>query len=144
MDFYEVHNVEKAYIFRKAVASGASGFLDMELSGHGWVNSVRVRCATGDQAMLHIRPVVIIPQEIEIDLFAYAPGGDKFISGDDETIENAVRYEIENHAILRVYYENTDTDPLSDDAQLSVDIQVIYADFVEPENIIGPRRGRVV
>lgn len=144
MDFYEVQNTQKAYIFRKAIPSGASGYLDMNIVGHGWVDSVRVRCATGDQAMLHIRPVVIIPQEIEIDLFAYAPGGEKYISGDDETIENKVRYEVENHAVLRVYYDNTDTDPLSDDAQLSVDISIIYAEYSEPENIIGPRRGRVI
>lgn len=141
MNFKKKQNTEKTYIFRLAVPSGSSGKLEQLLVGHGYITAVRIRCAVGDGGKLHVRPVVVIPQEIEIDLFNYAKGGNRYVSGDDETVESAVRYEVENQALLRVYYDNTDTDETSDDGQLSVDITVAYNDIFEPENIIGPRSG---
>jgi hypothetical protein len=70
----------------------------------------------------------------------YAEGGDQYVSGDDETFPSSVRYEIENNAILRVFYTNIGEAGTAD-SQLNVDIGVTYFQIVEPENIIGPRRG---
>lgn len=140
MNYMEKLNTSKSYIFRKAVPANDSGHLIAPLVGHGIVTACHIRCAVGDEAKLHIRPVVVYPGEIETDIFNYAIGGDKYISGDDETIENQLSLEIENHACLKVYYDNTETDAASDPAQLSVDIEVSYFDTIEPENIIGPNR----
>lgn len=136
MNYETLKNVSKTYVFRKAIVAGESGYLDHELVAHGYVDSVRVRFAAGENGTLRIRPVVIIPQEIMIDLFAYAQGGDPYVSGDDETVASSVRYEIENNAILRVYYENTGVAG-SADSRINVDIGVTYFQFVEPKNIIG-------
>lgn len=137
MNFETLKNVSKTYVFRKMVPAGESGYMDVELVAHGFVDSVKIRFAAGENGTLRIRPVVIIPQEIQIDLLNYAEGGDHYVSGDDETVKSDIRYEIENHAVLRVYYENVATDPESADSQVNVDIGVTYFQIVEPANIIG-------
>lgn len=141
MNFESINNASKAQVFRKAVPAGESGFLDIKLRDHGYVDYVKIRFAAGENGTLRIRPVVIIPQEIIIDLFEYADGGDQYVSGDDETVTNSVKFEIESEAILRVYYENTALAGTVD-SQLNVDIGVTYFRIVEPENIIGPRSRR--
>lgn len=136
MNFEKQINASKSYVFRKAVPATTSGYLDSKLTAHGYVDNVRIRFAAGENGTLHLRPVVIIPQEIEIDLLSYADGGDRYVSGDDETIQSNVRYEVENDAVLRVYYENTGISG-SADSQLNVDIGVTYFQIVEPRNVIG-------
>lgn len=138
MRFETQRNTRQSYVFRKAVPAGESGYMDIDLVEHGFVDSVRIRFAAGENGTLQIRPVVIVPQEIMIDLFKYPKGGDKFVTGDDETIESNVQFEIENHAVLRVYYNNTG-EPESADSQVNVDIGVTYFQITEPKNIIGPR-----
>ena len=139
MNYEETKNKSETLIFRKAVPYGQKGYLDLPLSSHGTIDKVRVRFATGENGTLRIRPVVIIPQEIQIDLFRYADSGAPYISGDGEAIESEVRFEIENKAVARVYYENTSVDALSVDSVVNVDISVTYYSIIEPENIIGPR-----
>ncbi|MBR0596597.1 hypothetical protein [Sinanaerobacter chloroacetimidivorans] len=136
MDFERLINASKTYVFRKSVPAGESGFIEHSLVAHGTVENVKIRFAAGENGTLRIRPVVIIPQEIMIDLFTYAEGGDKYISGDDETVSSSVRYEIENNAVLRVFYENHG-EPGSADSQVNVDIEVTYFQITEPRNIIG-------
>lgn len=136
MNFEQVRNASKTYVFRKSVAAGASGYMDIDLVAHGVVDYVKIQFAAGENGTLQIRPVVIIPQEIIIDLFTYADGSDKYITGDDEKIESSVRYEIENHATLRVYYNNTG-EVGSADSRVNVDIGVTYFQITEPINIIG-------
>ena len=136
LDFERVRNAQKTYVFRKAIPAGGSGFMDVELVAHGHIDGVRVRFAAGESGTLHVRPVVVIPQEITIDLFVYADGSDRYISGDNETVESSVGCEVENHAVLRVFYENTG-EAGSIDSQLNVDIGVTYFQIVEPKNIIG-------
>ncbi len=138
---YEVlKNKSETLIFRKNVPSGASGYIDLPLLSHGVIDKVRIRFAVGENGTLRIRPVVILPKEIMLDLFRYASGGDQSVSGDSEEIETEVRHEIENKAIARVYYWNDATDPLADDSIVNVDIGVTYFSVIEQENIIGPRR----
>ncbi len=139
MRFETQRNTRQSYVFRKSVPAGESGFMDIDLVEHGYVDSVRIRFAAGEGGTLQVRPVIIIPQEIQIDLFKYPKDGDKYVTGDDETIVSEVQFEIENHAILRVYYNNTG-DPGTVNSQLNVDIGVTYFQITEPENIIGPRR----
>lgn len=137
MSMYEKHiNVSNTLVYRKAIPAGASGYLDIPITAHGYIDFVRCRFAAGEAGTLHIRPVAILPQEILIDLLVYASGGDKYLSGDDETIEVSIKKEVENHSICRVYYENTG-EPGSADSQLNVDIGVTYFELVEPKNIIG-------
>ena len=133
MNFEQLNNVSKAYYFRKTIAAGDSGYLDARLSAHGFVKSVKIRFAAGENGTLHVRPTVIIPQDIPIDLLSYADGGDKYVSGDDETTASTVKFEIENDAILRVWYENTGVGS----SFLNVDIEVEYFSIIEPANIIG-------
>ena len=133
MDFEQLNNVSRGYTFRKSVAPGDSGYLDAELSAHGFVKRVKIRFAAGENGTLHVRPTVVIPQEIPIDLLAYAQGGDKYVSGDDEEFSSDIKIEIENHSILRVWYENTGIGT----SILNVDITVEYYSIVEPRNIIG-------
>lgn len=137
-----MRNRSQAYIFRKAVPYSQSGYIEKALTSHGEVTKVKARFASGEAGTLHVRPVVILNGEIEIDLFEYADGGLQYINGDDEIVESDVRYEIENKAKLRVYYENTSTDALSADSMLNVDIGVTYYQVIEEENVIGPRSNR--
>ncbi len=139
MNFENIRNASKTHIFRKAIPAGESGYLESKLVAHGYVDSVRIQFAAGENGTLKIRPVLIIPQEIMIDLFNYAEGGEPYVSGDDETVYNSVRYEIESEAVLRVYYENT-AGAGTADSRVNVDIGVTYFQITEPENIIGPRR----
>ena len=135
--FEQLNNVSRPVLFRKTIAAGDKGCMEAELAAHGVVKRVRVRFAAGENGTLHVRPQAIIPQEIAIDLLQYAEGGDKYISGDDETYEVDCKVEIENHAKIRVWYDNTG----SAASFLDVDVEVEYFAIVEPENIIGPRRG---
>lgn len=133
MKFEQLNNVSRAVTFRKSIAPGNSGYIDAELSSHGFVKKVKVRFAAGENGTLHVRPTVVIPQDIPIDLMQYADGSDKYISGDDETFDSDIKIEIENHSILRVWYDNTGTGT----SFLNVDIMVEYYSIVEPVNIIG-------
>jgi len=133
MNYEQLNNVSKTYVFRKTITPGDSGYIDAELSAHGFVKAVKIRFAAGENGTLHIRPTVVIPQDIPIDLLAYAQGGDKYVSGDDETVSSDVKFEIENHALLRVWYDNTGIG----NSFLNVDIEVEYFSIVEPTNIIG-------
>ncbi len=136
MIFEQVRNVSKVYPFRKLVPAGSEGYAEVLLVAHGVVDSVKVRFSAGESTTLQLRPVVVIPQEIEIDLFSYPDGCDQYISGDDETMVSSVKVEIENQAMLRVYYKNTGVVG-SADSFLNVDIGVMYYSVIEPENIIG-------
>lgn len=135
LNYETVKNAQKTYVFRQSVGYGESGYLECKCVAHGFVEKVKIRFAAGENGTLQIRPVLIIPQEIQIDLLDYA--GDLYITGDDETVESSVRFETENNAVLRVYYENTSTDPLSADSVVNVDIGVTYFQITEPMNIIG-------
>ncbi len=133
MDFEQLNNVSKTVVFRKNIAPGDSGYIDAALTAHGFVKAVKVRFAAGENGTLHIRPTVVIPQDIPIDLLSYA--ADKYVSGDDETFSSSVKIEIENNALLRVWYDNTGAGT----SFLNVDIEVEYYSIIEPVNIIGPR-----
>lgn len=137
MAYEVVKNASKNYVFRKIVAAGEEDFLKAKVVSHGYVTGVQIRFAPGESGTLHLRPVMVIPGEIYVDLLEYAENGDHFISGDDETMRSEIRFETENNAELRVYYHNTGTD----ESFVNVDIEVMYFQFVEPENVIGPRRG---
>lgn len=137
MATYERHkNVAENLTYRKAIPAGGSGWLDIPIKAHGFVDFIRIRFAAGEAGTLHIRPVVILPQDILIDLITYAENGDHYISGDNETIEINIKREVENHSIARVFYENTG-EAGSTDSQLNVDIGVTYFEIIEPANIIG-------
>lgn len=133
MDFEQLNNVSKSIVFRKNISAGDSGYIDAELHAHGFVKNVKIRFAAGENGTLHVRPQVIIPQDIPIDLFQYA--ADKFVSGDDETFANSVKVEIENHALIRIWYDNTGAGT----SFLNCDVEVEYYSIIEPVNIIGPR-----
>ena len=134
--FEQLNNVARPVSFRQTIPANTSGFVEADLAAHGYVSKIRVRFAAGENGTLHIRPQAIIPQDIAIDLIQFG-GSDKYISGDDETSEYNCHVEIENHAKLRVWYDNTGAAA----SMLDVDIEVVYFSIVEPENIIGPRRG---
>lgn len=136
MRFEQVKNTRKVYPFRKFIPAGESGSVEVPLVSHGVVENVKVRFASGENATLHIRPVAVIPQEIEIDLFVYPEGCDPYVSGDMEVMDSDIGVEIENHALIRVYYENTGGLGTAD-SFLNVDVTVKYFSIVEPENIIG-------
>lgn len=136
--FENFKNSKKTIVFNKAVPAGESGYIDSRLVAHGEVESVRINFAVGENGTLRIRPAVIIPGEIMIDLFSYAENGDPYISGDNETVESGVGVEIENDTILRIFYENTGEEG-SIDSILNVKVTVNYFETVDLENIIGPR-----
>lgn len=132
-------NSRKTIVFNKSVPAGESGFIDSRLVAHGEVESVRINFAVGENGTLHIRPVVIIPGEIMIDLFGYADNSDQYVSGDNETVESGVGIEIENDTILRIFYDNIGEEGTAD-SELNVKVTVNYFETVDIENIIGPRR----
>lgn len=134
MDYEVVKNASKTYVFRKMVNAGTEGILTANLVAHGFVTSVNIRFAAGEAGTLQIRPVITIPGEITIDLLEYADNGDKYASGDDESVRSAVRFEIENKTELKVYYKNTGLNT----SFVNVDIEVSYFEFKEPINVIGP------
>ena len=115
-----------------------SGYIDCDITAHGFVRSVRIRFAAGENGTLHIRPVIILPGNILLDLFKYAQGGDTYVSGDDETIVSDVKMEVENNTIARVYYDNLGEEGTTDSV-VNVDIEVEYYTIIEPVNIIGPQ-----
>lgn len=131
MNYERMINVSRALTFRKSIPAGESGFVDAPITAHGNITDVKIRFSAGENGTLHVRPVQIIPQEIMIDLLDYA--GDKYVSGDDETFHAQVKWETENHAIARVYYDNVGVGT----SFLNVDITVEYYELVEPANIIG-------
>lgn len=137
--FETFRNTRKTVVFSRDIPVNTSGYIDSRLVAHGSIEKVRVNFATGENDLLHIRPVAIIPGEITLDLFQYADGGNAYVSGDSETIESDVGVEIENDTILRVYYENTNTNIGDDPGKLNVKITVNYFETIELENIIGPR-----
>ena len=137
MNFKEIVNISRPFVFRKAVPYNTKGHIEKRVTAHGFIDNVRVRFAAGENGTLRIRPVLIIPPEIEIDLFAYA--GDRFIFGDNETIESNLSFEVETDAHIRIYYENTATDPETIDSIVDVNVGVTYYQMVIPENVIGPR-----
>jgi hypothetical protein len=127
-------NISYPYIFRKAVPAGDSGFIEAELTGHGYVTEVTVNFAAGENGTLHLRPYVIVTGEITQELLRYA--GDPYISGDDCQYRLPCYQEIENHAMLRVWYENTAPAGTAD-SQIMVDVIVQYDSYAEPKNVIG-------
>ncbi len=133
MERYE--NVSYPYIFRQAVPSGDSGVLTYGLTSHGFVTQVTVIIPAGDGGKLHIRPYVELPGEIIQELCKYA--SDSYLSGDDVVYKLPCYQEIENHAVLKVQYDNTEADALADDAQIMVDIIVQYDAIIQPKNVIG-------
>lgn len=135
MRYERQRNVARTLIFRKKIPANTEGFLDLGITAHGYVRSVKTRFAAGENGTLQVRPVVIVPQDIMIDLFKYA--AEPYLSGDDETVQSDIKVEVENHTIARVYYKNTATDPDSADSFLNVDIEVEYFEIIEPANIIG-------
>lgn len=136
---YEVlRDVAQSLVFRKSVPPGESGYIDCDITAHGFVRSVRIRFAAGENGTLHIRPVIILPGNILLDLFKYAQGGDTYVSGDDETIVSDVKMEVENNTIARVYYDNLGEEGTTDSV-VNVDIEVEYYTIIEPVNIIGPQ-----
>lgn len=137
MYFEQLNNVSKASIFRKTIAPGDSGYIDAELTDHGFIKNVKIRFAAGENGTLHVRPTIVLPGDIPVDLLSYADGGDKYVSGDDETVSSDLKFEIENKTKIRVWYDNTGTGT----SFLNVDVTTEYYTIVEPENIIGPRRG---
>ena len=67
---YEVlRDVAQSLVFRKSVPPGESGYIDCDITAHGFVRSVRIRFAAGENGTLHIRPVIILPGNILLDLF---------------------------------------------------------------------------
>lgn len=135
MRYERQRNVAQTLIFRKKIPANTEGFLDLNITAHGYVRSVKTRFAAGENGTLQVRPVVIVPQDIMIDLFKYA--AEPYLSGDDETVQSDIKVEVENHTIARVYYKNIATDPDSADSFLNVDIEVEYFEIIEPANIIG-------
>lgn len=133
-----MRNVAQSLVFRQSVAPGESGYLDCDITAHGFVRSGRIRFAAGENGTLHIRPVIILPGNIQIDLLKYAKGGKQYISGDDETIVFDVKMEVENNTIARVYFDNTGGDGTAN-SEVDVDIEVEYYAITEPINIIGPQ-----
>lgn len=132
-----LRNVKKSLIFNKSVASGGSGYMDADVVAHGIIEAIRVRFAAGEAGTLHIRPVMILPGNMPVELVDYADGSDLYIAGDDETIEVPIGFETENYSKVRVYYENTATDPLADDSVVNVIVTVNYFAIAEPVNVIG-------
>lgn len=136
MEFERHKNVSDTLVFRQIVEPQAEGYLDIPIVAHGYVTGVKVSFASGENGTLQLRPVIIIPQDIQIDLFKYADGGLHYLSGDDEMYRSVVKREVENHTIARVYYKNTGAVGTAD-SFLNVDITVEYFEVVEPRNIIG-------
>lgn len=117
-------------VFRKTITAGASGVVDMILTGHGFVTLVNIRFAAGENGTLQLRPYVVLPGEIVQDLLRYA--ADAYITGDDENLKLACYQEIEGNAILRIAYNNTG----AGSSQLAVDVSVNYDGYSAPKNII--------
>lgn len=129
-------NAHKTIVFRKFIEAGASGYLQAPIVSHGIIKAVTVQFAVGEAGTLHLRPVVELPSEISLDLFQYATDGLQYISGDDEKTKSSVQYEVENNSTVKVFYENVG------DAEsfLSVDVEIMYFEVAEPDNIIGPQQ----
>ena len=127
-------NISYPYIFRKSIPAGEKGFMEVELTGHGYITRVTAIFAAGENGTLHLRPYVIQTGELTNDLLRYA--GDGYISGDDCKYELPCYQEIENYAKLRVAYENIGI-PGTADSQIMVDIIVQYDGYTAPRNVIG-------
>lgn len=134
-DYEHYDNIAYPYIFRKSVPSGESGCLEIELTGHGYITQVMVNFAVGENGTLRLRPYVEIPGEITQELLRYS--GEHYISGDNVSYKLPCYQEIENHAKLKVWYQNTATDPTAAKSEIMVDIICQYDGYIEPRNIIG-------
>ena len=138
MNYEVLYNVTESLYFNTNVPAGSSGYIDNEIKEHGFIKSLRIRFAAGENGTLHINPVMILPGNIPVPLISFAKGGNQFVNGDDETMVFGMKFETENHAILRIYYENTETDPTSTDSIVDVAAEVEYFKIIQPANIIGP------
>ena len=134
MKYERKRNVAVPLVFNKRVPAGTEGYIDAPITEHGFIRSLRVRFAAGEAGTLQIRPVVILPGDILVDLVHYA--GDSYLSGDNEDREFNLKIEVENHSVARVFYKNIG-EPGSDDSFVNVDIEVEYFEIIEPANIIG-------
>ena len=135
----QVTNLTRAYNFFKEVPYNTDGQIEQLLTADGFVNSIRVRFATGENGTLFLRPVIIINPDIIIDLFRFGSGADRWISGDSETISIDLHYEIEANSRLVVFYKNTAENPETVPSRVDVNVGVTYYSMVEPEGIIGQR-----
>ncbi len=134
MDYEVQRNVSKSIKFRKLVPAGTSGTLTAELVAHGYVTGVNVRFAAGESGTLQIRPIIMLPGEIAVDLFSYAENGDKYVTGDDESVPAVVQQEIERKTKILIDYNNTG----AAESFVNVDVEVTYFEIREPANVIGP------
>lgn len=132
---YEVfENVVYPCIFRKSIPAGEKGVVELPLTGHGFITQVNAVFVAGENGTLRLRPYVVLNGEIVQELLRYA--GEPYISGDDCSYKLPCYQEVENHAVLKVAYENTGGVGTAD-SQLMVDIIVQYDGYVAPKNVIG-------
>ena len=139
MDYEVQRNVSRTSVFRKLVPAGDVGTLSTTLASNGFITGLTIRFAAGESGTLHIRPIVVHPGNITVDLLDYADNGDKYVSGDDETIKCDLRLEIERKSRIDIEYVNTGIAT----SFINVDVEVTYFEVREPVNVIGatPRKG---
>ncbi len=138
MDYEINRNVSQAVIFRKLVDGGSDGVLVKDLATHGVITGVTIRYAAGESGTLRIRPLVVHPGNITVDLLSYADNGDNYVSGDDETIKSDISIEIERKSQIQIEYENTGIE----ESFVNVDVEVTYFEVREAVNVIGPIAGK--
>ena len=126
----------KPYVFQGALAAGTATTYEMELTAPGKITELHIKFAAGENGTLHIRPMVIQNGEIPIDLVAYGPGLNNFISGDDEQFNFKCFMPIENGAKIRIVADNQGAYTSFVDVAVIVD----YADIVREYSVIEGAR----
>lgn len=115
------NKIEKTYIFRKSVAAGASGNVDVSVAAAGRLSAVNVIFAAGENGTLQLTPVKLTGST-ETPVFAYADLA--YISGDDCVYKLACDIPVTATDKLRIKYKNTGAAGTAN-SEIMVDMVVI-------------------
>lgn len=102
--------------FRKTVPAGGDngdgltpGFLSYNVTSPCTIEEINMRFYPGQERSLRIDIFVMHQSELREQVFTYVPGGDNFISGDDDVLKYPVTLAMEPNDTIWVQYTNTST-----------------------------------
>jgi hypothetical protein len=110
--------------FRLQVAASASGYLDYEIPDNGTIEKVVAYFPQGQQFALKVWAVILQKgSQVPTDIVLAAPNTDKWLYGDNVSLEFECSRPVDKQDYIRLFYENTDA---ANALNISVDVTIDY------------------
>lgn len=110
--------------FRKLINAGTSGYLDYVIPDSGTISKVVAYFPQGQTFDLKVWPVIIQKgTEAPTDIVLAAPGTEKWLYGDNISLQFDCARPVDAHDVIRIFYKNDDA---ANDLNLSVDVTIEY------------------